>query len=101
MAVSVHTIAFKGAAGASFILLMVASIFYVLAVGSSAWSRGDKDEVTGLYGQQGLWQSCQCLSDSSLSPGRFNIQDLICGEIAIKMDLEDFLKCIQTKFSTA
>ena len=51
MPVSVHTISFKGPAGVTFILLMSASIFYVLAFGSNGWyKRGNV--------HSGLWSKC-------------------------------------------
>ena len=54
----VHNITFKGYSGVSFILVMIALIFYVLAFGSGAWA-GEKDG--DVWTGAGLWSECQNL----------------------------------------
>lgn len=53
--VAVHTISFRGLAGAIFLTLMAAAIIYVIGFATVAWTVRDSHHY-------GLWQSCQCNS---------------------------------------
>ena len=55
--VDVHEIAFKGFAGITYILIMWALVFYILAFASPAWT--DTEEPSGSSGI-GMWQQCSC-----------------------------------------
>ena len=70
MPVSVHNIAFKGYAGVGFVLLMLASIFYILAFGSVSWAVNDT--LAAVDGRLGIWQACAC-SDIENAEGKRSI----------------------------
>lgn len=56
--VAVHTISFRGIAGAIFMLIMLALVLYVIGFSTTAWTvYGD---LTSSHDQHGLWQSCRC-----------------------------------------
>ena len=64
--VDVHEIAFKGFAGITYILIMWALVFYILAFASPAWTDTDLDVNiigTGIQTDSfgiGMWQQCFC-----------------------------------------
>ena len=51
MAISVHTFSLKGPVGITFYMLMISAIFYVLAFGSTGWSKRNNIHI-------GLWNTC-------------------------------------------
>ena len=51
--VAVHTISFRGTAGAIFLLLTAASILYVIGFATVGWSVYRSNHM-------GLWESCTC-----------------------------------------
>ena len=60
MAVSVHTIAFKGYSGIGFILLMLACICYFMAYTSNSWALRENDTRDYMDNRAGIWESCVC-----------------------------------------
>ena len=62
--VDVHEIAFKGFAGITYILIMWALVFYILAFASPAWTDTDQDvNMIGIQADSfgiGMWQQCLC-----------------------------------------
>ena len=68
--ISVHEIAFKGFAGITYILLMWALVFYVLAFATTEWSswKPGGGRTSGV----GIWQVCSYLdADCELSNSNF------------------------------
>ena len=65
--VTTHTIAFKGFSGATFVLVMVALNFYVLAFSTGAWIGL---EVDGIWSGTGLWSVCVETENSESTPGK-------------------------------
>ena len=57
--VAVHHISLRGTAGAIFVSLVIAIIFFVIGFATPNWSRY-KDEVTGNATHLGLWEECAC-----------------------------------------
>jgi len=51
--VAVHTISFRGLAGAIFVCLALASILYVIGFATTEWSVNNGKH-------EGLWASCEC-----------------------------------------
>ena len=68
--VTTHTITFKGFSGATFVLVMMALVFYVLAFGSGAWA-GVKTDAGG-YAGTGLWSACGSIPDDYPVEGKLN-----------------------------
>ena len=55
--VAVHTISFRGTAGAIFMLLVTASIFYVVGFATEGWSMKGRNNI-------GLWRTCECYENN-------------------------------------
>ena len=55
--VAVHTISLRGYAGAIFILLVIALVFFSIGFATPNWSIHDNN---GTDVNQGLWETCRC-----------------------------------------
>jgi len=58
--VAVHTISFKGLAGAIFVVLASAAILYVIGFSTVGWEIHTLDTHPKVKNQHGLWESCTC-----------------------------------------
>ena len=63
--VAVHTISFRGLAGAIFICLLASCVMYVIGFATPGW------RVSGSY-HEGLWQACNTF-DSDRKPGELHL----------------------------
>ena len=61
--VSTHTISFRGYTGYCLVVMVVAIVFYVLGMGSTAWAGYDQPD--GSWSGIGLWMSCVTAPDDA------------------------------------
>jgi len=74
--VAVHTISFRGKAGAIFVILCCAIVLYLIGFISHGWSFRKQDN--GEQMREGLWENCTCSRLKKDDAWFYAVQAMIC-----------------------